>query len=141
MSTQVNNYFQTLLELPKPFTEAQYILFKEELLICSGQQTNDCYSYHTLKKQYKYICSHPNDIQLSGHYENIIKQTFSMKYKSGWEIDDHNNNNEGVHGLIGEKNNNLLFITQLSQNIEVIDLKTMKSLNGIKNDIIPKKKI
>ncbi|ETN98179.1 hypothetical protein RFI_39335, partial [Reticulomyxa filosa] len=104
MSTQVNN-FQTLPELPKPFADAQCILFKEELLICGGKQINDCYSYHTLKKQYKYICSYPNDAKIYGHCiiqlnhpqtnpneidllsfggqdEDIMKQTFSMKYKS-----------------------------------------------------------
>ncbi|ETN97499.1 hypothetical protein RFI_40030, partial [Reticulomyxa filosa] len=149
---------------------------------------------HTLKKQYKYICSYPNDIQFNGHRvvqlndsqtnpneiyllsfggqdENMMKQTFSMKYKSVWEINDHNNNNQsdskydnhsisqpfntwiqhnqnttigklennltGVRGLIGGKNNDLLFITQHSENIEVIDLKTMKSLTEIKNNIMP----
>ncbi|ETO35890.1 hypothetical protein RFI_01171 [Reticulomyxa filosa] len=106
MSTQ-------LPELPKSFTATQCILFKEELLICGGKQTNDCYSYHTLKKQYKYICSYPNDVKLSGHCvvqlihsqtnpneidllsfggqgKDTMKQTFSMKYKSVWEISDHN---------------------------------------------------
>ncbi|ETO34888.1 hypothetical protein RFI_02199 [Reticulomyxa filosa] len=170
MSTKVNNYFQTLLELPKPFTETQCILFKEELLICGGKQTNDCYSYHTLKKEYKHICSYPNDVEFNGHcvvqlnylqsipmkfiYENIMKQTFSMKYKSVWEIDDSKSENQsfntwiqhsqdtnigkfkdcliGVRGLIGGINDDLLFITYFPGYIEVIDLKTMKSLNGIK---------
>ncbi|ETO03022.1 hypothetical protein RFI_34388 [Reticulomyxa filosa] len=114
MSTQVNNYFQTLPDVPKPFGTSQCLLFKEEILICGGQQTNDCYSYHTLKKQYKYICCYPNDVQFNGHCvvqlnnlqtnpneihllsfggqdENIIKQTFSMKYKSVWEINNNNN--------------------------------------------------
>ncbi|ETO00589.1 hypothetical protein RFI_36851, partial [Reticulomyxa filosa] len=35
-------------------------------------------------------------------------------------------------------NNDLLFITHFPKNIEVIDLKTMKPLTGIKNNIIPK---
>ncbi|ETO01917.1 hypothetical protein RFI_35522, partial [Reticulomyxa filosa] len=75
-------------------------LFNEELLICDGKQTNDCYSYHTLKKEYKFICSYFNDVQFNGHcivqlnysqtnpnkihllsFGNIMKQTFSMKYK------------------------------------------------------------
>ncbi|ETN99450.1 hypothetical protein RFI_38024, partial [Reticulomyxa filosa] len=34
-------------------------------------------------------------------------------------------------------NNDLLFITYCPKNIEVIDLKTMKPLTGIKNNIIP----
>ncbi|ETO08905.1 hypothetical protein RFI_28482, partial [Reticulomyxa filosa] len=36
--------------------------------------------------------------------------------------------------------NNLLFITYYQQNIEVIDLKTMKPLTEIKNDIMPTEK-
>ncbi|ETO06156.1 hypothetical protein RFI_31242 [Reticulomyxa filosa] len=189
MSTQLNNIFQTLPELPKPFTSLQCILFKDELLVCGGFQTNDCYSYHTLKKQYKYICSYPNDIELRGHcvvqlihsqtnsneihllsfggqVKNKMKQTFSMKYKSVWEISDsksehhsidqsfniwirHNQDTnigkleddlEGLRGLIGGINNDLLFITHYPENIEVIDLKTMKPLTGIKNNIIPREK-
>ncbi|ETN99303.1 hypothetical protein RFI_38178, partial [Reticulomyxa filosa] len=50
------------------------------------------------------------------------------------------NNLEGVCGLIGGKNNDLLFITYCPENIEVIDLKTMKSLTGIKNGIISNEK-
>ncbi|ETO36325.1 hypothetical protein RFI_00737, partial [Reticulomyxa filosa] len=160
MSAQLNNIFQTLPELPKPFLTSQCLLFKDEFLVCGGFQTNDCYSYHTLKKQYKYICSYPNDVELRGHcvvqlihsqinsneihllsfggqYSNRMKQTFSMKYKSVWEIKD---DLRGLRGLIGGINNDLLFITHYPNNIEVIDLKTMKSLTGIKNNIIPKEK-
>ncbi|ETO01705.1 hypothetical protein RFI_35734 [Reticulomyxa filosa] len=85
-------------------------LFNEEFLICGGKQTNDCYSYHTLKKEYKFICSYSNDFQFNGHCvvqlnysqtnpnkihllsfgrqdTNIMKQTFSIKYKSiFWKI-------------------------------------------------------
>ncbi|ETO36874.1 hypothetical protein RFI_00188 [Reticulomyxa filosa] len=45
-----------------------------------------------------------------------------------------------MRGLIGGINNGLLFITHCPENIEVIDLKTMKSLTGIKNNIIPREK-
>ncbi|ETO02492.1 hypothetical protein RFI_34939, partial [Reticulomyxa filosa] len=178
MSTQVNNYFQTLPELPRSFTKAQCILFKDELLICGGYEINDCYSYHTVKKQYKYICSYPNDVEFDGHCvvqlnhsqtnpneihllsfggqdKNMMKQTFSMKYKSSTSKSEnqpfntwiqHNQDTsigkfedylEGVRGLISGINNDLLFIIYFPENIEVIDLKTMKSLNGIKNNKIP----
>ncbi|ETN98839.1 hypothetical protein RFI_38648, partial [Reticulomyxa filosa] len=159
----------------------------DELLVCGGYQLNDCYSYHTLKKQYKYICSYPSDVQLNVHCvvqlihsqtnsneihllsfggqdKNKIKQTFSMKYKSVWEISDSKSERDsisqsfntwirynqdtdigeldgdlrGVRGLIGGMNNDLLFITHYPSNIEVIDLKIMKPLTGIKNNIIPK---
>ncbi|ETN97414.1 hypothetical protein RFI_40115 [Reticulomyxa filosa] len=88
-----------------------------------------------------------------------MKKTFSMKYKSVWEISDsksehqsfntwirHNQDTNigkleddliGVRGLIGGINNDLLFITYSPKNIKVIDLKTMKPLTGIKNNIIP----
>ncbi|ETO01491.1 hypothetical protein RFI_35949, partial [Reticulomyxa filosa] len=172
MSTQLNNIFQTLTDLPEPLAASQCLLFKNELLVCGGYETNYCYSYHTLKKQYKYICSYPNDVQLIGHCvvqlihsyinsneihllsfggqgKNKMKETFSMKYKSVWEISEHQHDQytnigkleddlQGVRGLIGGINNDLLFITHYPENIEVIDLKTMKPLTGIKNNIIPK---
>ncbi|ETO00177.1 hypothetical protein RFI_37274 [Reticulomyxa filosa] len=196
MSTQVNNIFQSLPELPESLTDSACILCKDEILICGGIKTNRCYSYHILKKQYKYICSYPEDVQLNGHCvlqlvhlqtnpdeihllsfggqgKGETKQTFSMKYKSVWEIDesDHKsensfigNKNESnsisqssntwiqhdkdssigklndslirVRGLIGGGNNDLLFITLVSSKIEVINLKTMKSLTGILNNTI-----
>ncbi|ETO00870.1 hypothetical protein RFI_36570, partial [Reticulomyxa filosa] len=86
-----------------------------------------------------------------------------MKYKSVWEISDdqcssksehqpfntwirHNQDTNigkledelrGLRGLIGGINNDLLFITYHPENTEIIDLKTMKQLTGIKNRIIP----
>ncbi|ETO11619.1 hypothetical protein RFI_25758 [Reticulomyxa filosa] len=94
------------------------------------------------------------------------KQTFSMKYKSIWKMKEediqsdskidnqpfntwikHNQDTKigkledglkGVRGSIGGINNDLLCITYFPGNIEVIDLKTMKPLNGIKGNIIPK---
>ncbi|ETO01217.1 hypothetical protein RFI_36223, partial [Reticulomyxa filosa] len=104
-----------------------------------------------------------NEIHLlsfGGQGKNEMKQTFSMKYKSVWEINDsksehqsfntwirHNQDTNigklednlwGVRGLIGGINNDLLFITHSPKNIEVIDLKTMKPLTGIKDNIIPR---
>ncbi|ETO01397.1 hypothetical protein RFI_36043, partial [Reticulomyxa filosa] len=92
-----------------------------------------------------------------------MKQTFSMKYKSVCEINDsksehhqsfntwirHNQDNNmgkmedilwGMCGLIGGINNDLLFITHHPKNIEVVDLKTMKPLTRIKNNITPKER-
>ncbi|ETO26659.1 hypothetical protein RFI_10476 [Reticulomyxa filosa] len=194
MFTQVCNCFQSLPELPKSFRAAQCILFKDEILVCGGTGTSDCYSYHTLKKQYKYVCSYPSDVKLNGHCVvqlihsptnpngiNLLsfggqgkyqmKQTFSMKYKSVWEMSDnnqseskseyesvsqsfntwirHNENTNigkvelslrGARGLIGGINNDLLFITCCSRDIEVIDLKTMKPLTGIQNNKISEKR-
>ncbi|ETN98124.1 hypothetical protein RFI_39393, partial [Reticulomyxa filosa] len=176
------NVFQSLTELPNLLSSTQCIKFKDEILVCGGPETNECYSYHTLKEQYKYICSYPSDISLHGHCvlqwrhsqakaneihllsfggqgKDKMKQTFSMTYQSVWDSNSyqivqtpnvwnrHEQDNmigtieddlEGICGLIGGKNNDLLFITHYPQNIEVIDLKTMKSLNGIKDNVMPR---
>ncbi|ETO22761.1 mycorrhiza-induced NACHT/WD40-repeat domain protein, NWD [Reticulomyxa filosa] len=67
--------------------------------------SNECYSYHTLKNQYKYICSYPDNITLENHnviklvsnnpndiillyfggFVNEIKHTLMMKYVSVWD--------------------------------------------------------
>ncbi|ETO18778.1 hypothetical protein RFI_18469, partial [Reticulomyxa filosa] len=196
------NVLQSLPELPDLFSAPRCIMFNDEILICGGPETNKCYSYHTLRKQYKYICSYPSDISLRGHCvlqwkhsqtkvneihllsfggqgKDIIKQTFSMTYQSVWDNNSYQNvwyingyqrnfksepssfvqtlniwnrheqdnkigtiedDLEGVCGLIGGKNNDLLFITHNPQNIEVIDLKIMKPLIGIRNNIMSIKK-
>ncbi|ETN99010.1 hypothetical protein RFI_38477, partial [Reticulomyxa filosa] len=59
-----------------------------------------------------------------------------IKHNQNTNIGTLENNLIGVRGLIGGINNDLLFITYFPKNIEVIDLKTMKPLTGIKNNII-----
>ncbi|ETO02302.1 hypothetical protein RFI_35133 [Reticulomyxa filosa] len=188
-----NYAFQSLTELPNLLSCSQCIMFNDEILVCGGSETNECYSYHTLKKHYKYICSYPNDVKFNGHCvlqwkhsqteankihllsfggqgKDKMKQTFSMTYQSVWDNNSYQSdvksepgsvvqtpnvwnrheqdskigtiedNLEGMRGLIGGKNNDLLFITHNPQNIEVIDLKIMKSLTGIRNNIMPIKK-
>ncbi|ETO03614.1 WD repeat-containing protein [Reticulomyxa filosa] len=63
--------FQSLASLPLPLQRAQCVIHKYEILICGSYRNNECYSYHTLKNQYKYICSYPDDVTLLGH--NVIK--------------------------------------------------------------------
>ncbi|ETO09840.1 hypothetical protein RFI_27537, partial [Reticulomyxa filosa] len=75
-----------------------------------GAHTRNCYSYHTLKNEYKYICSYPNNIELVGHalvkfvnddypntmtllsfggqYQNEKKHTLIMNYSSIWDGQD-----------------------------------------------------
>ncbi|ETN99983.1 hypothetical protein RFI_37475, partial [Reticulomyxa filosa] len=66
-SQQINTHFQTLKELPTPLTLSQCVQHKHELLICGGQFKRACYSYHTLKNEYKFVCDYPSDVELFGH--------------------------------------------------------------------------
>ncbi|ETO34285.1 hypothetical protein RFI_02809 [Reticulomyxa filosa] len=59
--------FQTLKELPTSFWQSQCVLHKHEILICGGRYQRACYSYHTLKNEYKFICEYPSDVTLMGH--------------------------------------------------------------------------
>ncbi|ETO00812.1 hypothetical protein RFI_36629, partial [Reticulomyxa filosa] len=107
--------FQSLKELPIPFIQSQCVQHKHELLICGGYDTpdctRDCYSYNTLKNEYKFICKYPSDVQLWGHCvvklvdnnnndgnETTLlsfggypyKHTLMMKYVSVWSDDNDN---------------------------------------------------
>ncbi|ETO04429.1 hypothetical protein RFI_32967, partial [Reticulomyxa filosa] len=110
-----NQVFPTLKELPVPLNQAQCVLHEHELLICGGDQ-QDCYSYHTLKNEYKFICKYPFYTGLYGHcvvklVDNNNKQSnqitllsfgggtsenkhaLVMKYVSVWsDISDVSNN-------------------------------------------------
>ncbi|ETO03220.1 hypothetical protein RFI_34190, partial [Reticulomyxa filosa] len=110
---------------------AQCISFKDEVLICGGYKTNDCYSYHTLQKKYKYICSYPADVELIGHCVvkikqtddvihllsfggqgcETVKQTFVMKYKSVWNdisnVDSKEDNQEFNIWIKNDNNKNI----------------------------------
>ncbi|ETO32236.1 hypothetical protein RFI_04880 [Reticulomyxa filosa] len=59
--------FQKLKELPIPFCQSQCVPHKHEILICGGNEQRACYSYHTLKNEYKFICEYPSDVELKGH--------------------------------------------------------------------------
>ncbi|ETO09990.1 hypothetical protein RFI_27387, partial [Reticulomyxa filosa] len=62
-----NQTFQTLKELPTPLSHSQCVLYKHELLICGGWNKRSCYSYHTIKNEYKFICDYPSHVKLHGH--------------------------------------------------------------------------
>ncbi|ETO01951.1 hypothetical protein RFI_35489 [Reticulomyxa filosa] len=173
-----NQTFQTLKELPIPFIEPQCVLHKHEILICGGYKQTACYSYHTLKNEYKFICEYPRDIKLDGHCvvkldnsnkdrnqinllsfggsEYTTRHTLVMKYVSIWsnisdiskksnEFNNYNqwvpfkNNHDqpiiisrstnscrGARAVIGGINNNLLFITNYFNEINVFDLNKFK---------------
>ncbi|ETO33259.1 hypothetical protein RFI_03849 [Reticulomyxa filosa] len=62
-----NQNFQMLKELPILLDESQCVLHKHELLICGGKFERACYSYHTIKNEYKFICNYPSNVELWGH--------------------------------------------------------------------------
>ncbi|ETO36437.1 hypothetical protein RFI_00625, partial [Reticulomyxa filosa] len=66
-SRQITTQFQTLKELPTTLKQSQCVLHKHELLICGDWKERACYSYHTLKNEYKFICEYPSDVKLYGH--------------------------------------------------------------------------
>ncbi|ETO33355.1 WD-40 repeat protein [Reticulomyxa filosa] len=108
--------FQPLKALPSPFEQAQCVLHKHEILICGGYKQRACYSYHTLKDEYEFICKYPSHVILDGHcVVNLVrnssknsnettllsfgsswngknKHTLVMKYVSVWS--NHNNENK-----------------------------------------------
>ncbi|ETO06003.1 hypothetical protein RFI_31393 [Reticulomyxa filosa] len=95
--------FVTLSSLPIPLDQSQCVIYKHEVLICGGYLKGDCYSYHIIKDQYKFICSYPSDVHLKGHcviklinnnnpdeitllsFGGGKKHTLIMKYKSVWD--------------------------------------------------------
>ncbi|ETO33912.1 WD-40 repeat-containing protein, partial [Reticulomyxa filosa] len=97
------NSLSNLKELPIPLSQVQCVPYKHEILICGGKDERACYSYDTLKNEYKFICEYPSDVKLDGHcvvklvdnnsqitllsfggsgYTN--KHTLVMKYVSVW---------------------------------------------------------
>ncbi|ETO16304.1 WD repeat-containing protein [Reticulomyxa filosa] len=99
---ELDTIFQTLPSLPSSFKKPQCVSHKNEILVCGGYNNGNCYSYHTLKNQYKLICSYPETIQLVGHcvvkrisnnsdvttllsFGGQHKHVLVMKYKSVWD--------------------------------------------------------
>ncbi|ETO08018.1 hypothetical protein RFI_29374 [Reticulomyxa filosa] len=178
LNNMSNQAFQTLKELPTPLNESQCVLHEHEILICGGYRQRVCYSYHTLKNEYKFVCEYPSHIEVNGHcvlklvdnnkdnnqitllsfggHKYFKKHTLVMKYVSVWsnildisnksnEFNNHNkwtpftdndnhpviigrDNDEyrGVRSVIGGRNNNLLFITYIPNNISIFDLNTFQ---------------
>ncbi|ETO03230.1 hypothetical protein RFI_34181, partial [Reticulomyxa filosa] len=116
--------FQTLKALPTPLSHSQCVLHKHEIIICGGFYQGACYSYHTLKNEYKFICEYPGNVRLWGHcavkladsnnkdsneitllsFGGYYKHTLVMKYVSVW--DNHNNGNEMNKSKKLNKSNN-----------------------------------
>ncbi|ETO10536.1 hypothetical protein RFI_26841 [Reticulomyxa filosa] len=111
-SKHLINPFQILKELPVPLFQSQCVLHKHELLICGGWHERACYSYHTLKNEYKLICKYPSDVYLDGHcvvklvddknkdnnqitllsFGGLYNHTLVMKYVSIWSFISNKSN-------------------------------------------------
>ncbi|ETO28266.1 WD-40 repeat protein [Reticulomyxa filosa] len=108
----IESAFETLDHLPISLQYPQCVAHKNEILICGGYQHNKCYSYHTIKKQYKFICSYPehgqsnrscvvkwakssnanaNEITLLS-FDEIDNNILVMKYVSVWNIENGDDN-------------------------------------------------
>ncbi|ETO27444.1 hypothetical protein RFI_09686 [Reticulomyxa filosa] len=59
--------FKMLPSLPVSLSRGQCVVYKKELLLCGGFLVRECYSYDTVKNQYKPICSYPKGITSRGH--------------------------------------------------------------------------
>ncbi|ETO05897.1 WD repeat-containing protein [Reticulomyxa filosa] len=113
-STQKPTLIQNLKDLPTQLSRPQCVLHKHEILVCGGAYKRECYSYHTIKNEYKFICEYPNNVILSGHCvvklidnnnkdnneiillsfggnQFISRHTLVMKYISVWSDDSSEN--------------------------------------------------
>ncbi|ETO23286.1 tetratricopeptide TPR_2 [Reticulomyxa filosa] len=99
--------FEYLPSLPLPLFQSQCVSHNDEILICGGYYERDCYSYHVIKKQYKRICSYPDDVKLFDYvivklenkeanddsitllsFSGKPKHTLVMKYVSVWKKEE-----------------------------------------------------
>ncbi|ETO10694.1 hypothetical protein RFI_26683 [Reticulomyxa filosa] len=143
MGNQSTTPFQDLKDLPTSLYESQCVLHKHEILICGGYKQSACYSYHTLKNEYKLICNYPyitlwgycghcvvkladinnkdsNEITLLS-FGGSYKHTLMMKYVSVWSDDNEmnkskksNNHNEWIP--FTDNHNNLIHIGRNEDN-------------------------
>ncbi|ETO08928.1 hypothetical protein RFI_28459 [Reticulomyxa filosa] len=107
-----STYFESLKDMPVSLSKSQCVLHKHEILICGGWNKRECYSYHLLKDEYKFICKYPRDVIVAGHcivklvdnnnedsnqitllsfggYVRSKKHTLVMKYISVWSNDSN----------------------------------------------------
>ncbi|ETO01926.1 hypothetical protein RFI_35513, partial [Reticulomyxa filosa] len=117
-----NIFFSILPSLPIPLYQSQCVVHDHEILIFGDYCNNECYSYHTIKRKYKRICSYPNNVKLNGHcvtklmtnnnnnnahdvillsFGGYPRHTLLMKYMSVWS-DIKNIQNEHKENHINE---------------------------------------
>ncbi|ETO01867.1 hypothetical protein RFI_35573, partial [Reticulomyxa filosa] len=107
--------FEVLSSLPISFRDPQCVVHKHELFICGTYLKHYCYSYHTLKNEYRLICRYPYEVILEGYCvvkrinpnnaDDITllcfggkkfsdKRTLIMQYRSVWDNIDKTYSNE-----------------------------------------------
>ncbi|ETO14968.1 hypothetical protein RFI_22400, partial [Reticulomyxa filosa] len=111
--------FSILPSLPIPLYQSQCVTHNYEILMFGDYCNNECYSYHTIKRKYKRICSYPDNVKLNGHcviklmtnnnnnnacditllsFGGYPKHTLIMKYISVWsDIDNLQNKYKENH--------------------------------------------
>ncbi|ETO14668.1 hypothetical protein RFI_22703 [Reticulomyxa filosa] len=141
--------FETLPALPVSLYQSQGVSYNNEILICGGVYKRQCYSYHTLKSQYKLICSYPKNTILIGHcivkwinpsnpneitllsLGGTYKHTLVMKYVSVWDNDKTNDEKKDETEIelsnpinqwlpLRDKNNKPVYIGRRQENYEGI---------------------
>ncbi|ETO06102.1 hypothetical protein RFI_31295 [Reticulomyxa filosa] len=142
MNSQI---FQTLKNLPNLLFATQCVLHEHELLICGDRAERDCYSYHTIKNEHKFVLKLVDNNNKDDNQVTLLsfggrnKHTLMMKYVNNHNHPiiigrNENHNYEGMRAVIGGINNNLLFITYFRKNISVFDL---NKFQFIKHDYLP----
>ncbi|ETO30070.1 WD-40 repeat protein [Reticulomyxa filosa] len=142
--TITSTLFQILKALPTPLYQSQCVIHKHELLICGGYKQRSCYSYHTIKNEYKFICNYPSHVALEGHCvvklvennkgKNKItllsfgsdcdgrnKHTLAMKYVSVWSNGNDNEINKFKKSNNSSKCNKWISFTDNHNNPIIID--------------------
>ncbi|ETO15322.1 putative protein, unknown function [Reticulomyxa filosa] len=120
-SQQRTTHFQTLKELPTPLADSQCVLHKHELFICGDKYERACYSYHTLKNEYKLICEYSSNVTLCGHCVVKLEDSNSNNDKDNNQItlfvwNDDNNNGENQNETNKSKKLNELHQLNKSNN-------------------------
>ncbi|ETO25183.1 putative tetratricopeptide TPR2 protein [Reticulomyxa filosa] len=105
--TDNNACVETLTSLPTPLFQSECVVHGREILICGGYENQQCYSYHTVRNEYKFICSYPTEVLLRGHcvvklvnktknsdevtllsFGGYPRHTLMMEYVSVWDNGD-----------------------------------------------------
>ncbi|ETO32017.1 hypothetical protein RFI_05099 [Reticulomyxa filosa] len=120
-SQQLNTHFQTLKELPFHFLNLN-VSYKHELIICGGAYQRACYSYHTLKNEYAFVCEYPSDVSLWGHC--VVKLVDSNSNK------DKDNNQITLLSFGGE-NRHTLVMKYVTINQKIKEIKQIKQLQSM----------
>ncbi|ETO12233.1 hypothetical protein RFI_25143 [Reticulomyxa filosa] len=114
MGNQNTTIFQDLKELPTPLSHSPCVSYKHEIIICGGWYKKACYSYHTIKNEYKFICEYPSDIKLHRHF--VVKM-----------VDSNNNNNKDINQITllsfgGHENKHTLVMKYVSVWSNILDI-------------------